>query len=71
MPWKRAKKALQDLWTGYKDWRTGRKVREAKRLASDLDRIRDTAGTKARWEGLSDQARAARARAKTPKPGPS
>jgi hypothetical protein len=40
---------------------------KAKRAAKELDAIRTEAGTKAPWETLlSEQAREARARAKTP-----
>lgn len=68
MPWGKAAGALRTAWQTYQEWRSRRKEqrrRKRLRLASDLDRIRDAAGTKARWESpLSDQARAARDRAK-------
>lgn len=58
------------------EWRERRKKaraaarkQAAKETAVELDLVRSEAGTKARWESdLSEQARSARAKAKTPRP---
>jgi hypothetical protein len=67
MNWGKVASAAMSLWSSYKEWRADRRRKAKKRTAADLDRIRTEAGTKAKWEGsLSEQARRARDRAKSP-----